>query len=161
LSEQGDAYSAFIESELSHEHDRRDKINSQSTAVVTSSGALLTLSAGIVAFLKGKDYVPGSQVGWLFAVALVVYLGSAILGLLAGISRNYEVATSGTLDAMLRERWTDTEISAKNNVARLKLLSISSLRVGNNAKAKLLLAAVIVQVGAVVVLAVALYLAVR
>lgn len=83
------------------------------------------------------------------------------MGLLAGISRNYEVATSGTLDAMLRGHWTDTEISAKNNVGRLKLLSISSLRVGNNAKAKLLLAAVIVQVGAVVVLAVALYLAVR
>jgi hypothetical protein len=161
LSGQGDAYAAFIESELTREHDRRDKINSQSTGVVTGSGALLTLSTGLLAFLKGKEYVPRSHSSWLFAIALAMYLTSAILGLLAATSRNYKVATSGTLSAMLGKHWTDSEITAKNNVATLKIRSLASLRSGNNTKANLLLAAVLVQVSAVAVLAVALYLAVR
>jgi len=81
LSDQGEFYGSFVESELLSEQTRRAELNVQARAVVTASGAQFGLTTGLVVFVRGKNYLPDHTWSWLFGTALVLYLLSVALGL--------------------------------------------------------------------------------
>ena len=56
---------------------------------------------------------------------------------------------------MLSDHWTDDIVTARNFVARTRVNSIEALRQGNNLKTRWLKWSVIIQIGAVIFLAVA------
>lgn len=157
MSEQGTAYLGFIGDELSREFNRRDKLNTAATAVIASAGTLLTLSIGVVTFLRGQVRFAHHS-GWTVLVAVGLYLLSALLGLVASTNKRYQVVAHSTMLAMLTTHWTDTETSARNSIGKLMVRSINSLRTGNNAKSRWLLAAVISEMVAIAFAGLAVYL---
>ena len=52
VERQGRAYSTFVENELKAERERRVAFDARGASIVTSSGALVTLLAGVVTFLR-------------------------------------------------------------------------------------------------------------
>ena len=158
MTDQGSAYADFIAAELGRELDRRDNMTAQAMSLVTTAGGLLTLSIGVLAVLRGKNFVPTRGAQLVFLGALVLYLAAGVLALMASISRRYKVASGDTLTAMLNSHWTDTEQSARFVTAFINIRSVGSLRTGNNTKALLLLVAAVAQIAAVVVLALGLWL---
>lgn len=155
MSDQGEFYGSFVESELLSEQTRRAELNVQARAVVTASGAQFGLTTGLVVFVRGKNYLPDHTWSWLFGTALVLYLLSVALGLVASRSHKTAVAAPETLRRMLSDHWTDGAATARNFVARAQVTSIEALREGNNIKARWLKRSVIIQVGAIAILAAA------
>jgi hypothetical protein len=155
LSDQGDVYSAFVESELAGEETRRTEINSQIRAAVTASGAQFGLATGLIVFVRGAKYLPNRSWSWLFGVSLALYLLSVAFGLVASRSHKTAVTSPATLRRMLSDHWTDDIVTARNFVARTRVNSIEALRQGNNQKTRWLKRSVIIQIGAVIFLAAA------
>ncbi|MDQ1713905.1 MAG: hypothetical protein QOE45_3355 [Frankiaceae bacterium] len=149
MTEQGETYATFVESELKSEYDRRTSIDARALAVVTSSSAFLALIVSVVALLKGKDHTFGHGAGGAAVVALACFVVAGALGLVANMSREYQVAAVGTLREMTKSHWTDSEIAARNICAGLGVTTIASLRAGTDNKAKIIAWAVYFQLAAV------------
>jgi len=156
---QGETYLAFVEAEMSNELARRERIDRQAASVVASSGTLLTLFTGILTFLKGKEGASHDPSPTL-VLTVGLFLAAAALGLVASSAKRYKVTAPSTLLAMLSEHWTDTETTARNSVGRLTVRSIGTLRVGNNAKSRWLLTAVILELLGVTAAGITVYLSV-
>ena len=146
MSDQGAEYSAFIAAELGREFDRREKLGAQASAVLTTSTAVVSLVAGIVVFvLPDKfQFQAGFARDWLLA-ALAGFLGAGVCGIVAGFNFKYQVADAPTLNSMTSAHWTDSEVSARNIAAKLNVLTLQSLRVGNNHKATWLVGSFVMQ----------------
>lgn len=155
MSDQGNVYSAFVQSELASEETRRTEINAQIRVAVAASGAQFGLATGLIVFVRGAHYLPDRSWSWLFSVSLALYLLSVAFGLVASRSHKTAVASPETLRRMLSDHWTDDIVTARNFVARTRVNSIEALRQGNNLKTRWLKWSVIIQIGAVMFLAAA------
>jgi hypothetical protein len=159
VSEQGRTYLAFIEGELKAERERRVAYDARGQALVTTSGALVTLLAGLAAVVKGgttAQVSPGTVT--VVVLALVLFVCAAGCGIVAGWNRHYALATYGTLHRMLDEHWTDDEVDARNHVATLHSLTVHTLRRANAFKAAFVSAGLVAQVLALVALGVSVVL---
>lgn len=154
MSDQGVEYSTFIRTELGHEYDRRDAVNSRGTALITSATALITITLTVFAVLKGQDFrLHGLALAMIF-IALFAFLSSAVLSILAGINWKYDVTSISTLRDMYDTHWTDSDVSARNVTAYCNVNTINSLRAGTNIKFRFLLWAAASQAFAVLALSV-------
>lgn len=136
MSEQGKTYLAFIEGELKAERERRTAFDARGQALVTTSGALVTLLTGLAAVVKGGTPVPVAPLAVAVVVlAIVLFVCAAACGIVAGWNRQYAVASSATLGRMLDEHWPDDEVDARNSVATLHSRTVGTLRQANAFKA--------------------------
>lgn len=151
--DQGSIYVAFIDGELKAERERRAALDARGLSVVTSSGSLVALLAAIGAFASGsgKFELP-SGARLLLMAMLAAFASAAALGILVNQSRPYDVALTETLDKMVTDRWGDDRVDSRNNVARLNIRTIHTLRNGNDRKARLLSYALLAQLVALVAL---------
>jgi hypothetical protein len=159
VSDQGQTYLAFIEGELKAERERRAAYDARGQALVTTSGALVTLLAGLAAVVKGGTTIrisPGTLA--VVVLALVLFVCAAACGIAAGWNRHYALATYRTLHRMLNEHWTDDEVDARNNVATLHSLTVRTLRQANAFKAACVTVGLVAQVLALVALGVSVVL---
>ena len=149
MSDQGDTYAQFIESELKLEYERRSTLDSRALAVATSSSAFLALVFAVSVVVTGKDYKfsHGGTRGLL--ITLASFIAAAALGLVANAAREYEVPAVATLRLMTSDHWTDREVDARNITAGLNVTAIAFLRGGNNSKARLVVVAFLFQMAAV------------
>ncbi|MFI5615570.1 hypothetical protein [Amycolatopsis sp. NPDC051903] len=147
MSDQGAVYLAFIEGELKAERERRSAYDARGQALVTTSGALVTLLTGLAAVAKAGTTVrvPAGALAVLVA-AIVLFVCAAASGIVAGWNRHYALAASTTLDRMLNEHWTDDEVDARNNVATLHSRTVHTLRRANAFKAACVSIGLIAQV---------------
>ncbi|MFD0203648.1 MULTISPECIES: hypothetical protein [Saccharothrix] len=156
MSDQGKTYTAFIESELKAERDRRTAFDGRGQSLVTTSGALVTLLGGLAALVRTPAAVrlptPASTA---VGVALVLFVGAAACGIVAGWNRLYAVVTVPTLHRMTTGHWKDDEVDARNNVATVQLKTLDTLRRANRFKARWVGIGLIAQASALLVLAVA------
>lgn len=160
-SDQGKTYAAFIEGELKAERERRVALDTRGLAVVTSSGTLVTLLAGLGAFVTtNKTFVFPGEAAAPLAVALLAFATAASLGILASRNRYYDVALGETLTGMIEDHWGDDETDARNNVAYINIKSTETLRQGNGRKADLVTAAMFAQLAALVLLSVVILIVV-
>lgn len=159
MTEQGEAFAAFIEGEVKAERDRRASLDARGLAVVTTSGSLTTLLAAVGAFVSARGGF-GLPTGTIFplTVTLVAFSLAAVCGLLASHNRQYDVADRTTLALMVGEKWPTSEVDARNVVADLNARTVDSLRRGNNKKATLLMAGLAFQLLALAALSVAVFL---
>jgi hypothetical protein len=159
VSDQGKTYSTFIENELKAERDRRSSLDARGLAVVTTSGSLITLLAAVGAFVTSRQQfrLPSDAILPLM-ITLGAFVLAALCGLLASHNRPYQVAHADTLTEMVGNRWATTEVDARNIVARVNALTVTSLRHGNNKKAFLVVAGLVCQLVALISLSVAIYL---
>lgn len=134
MSEQGSAYSKYIEAELKAEYDRRTTLDVRAKDLTTQSSAFVGLVTAALALLVGKDFTFTEQGAWLAVGALLAFVVASLLALLASASRGFLVANEKTYGAMLSSHWKDDEVDARNQVATLQAGTIGSLRKGNNKK---------------------------
>jgi hypothetical protein len=151
-SEQGTGYAEHIKAELETELARRDSVNERSSKTLTSAGALVTLALAVFAVLIGKDFTLSGWAKGFVVAALVFLLLSAICSVIAGFPWTITRMKYGSLEAMLRKHWGDTEVTARGVTAYANLQVIKSLRPGTDKKFKFLLAAGILQIFAIAAL---------
>ncbi|WP_329791661.1 hypothetical protein V1227_06975 [Lentzea sp. DG1S-22] len=149
MSDQGKTYQTFIETELKAERERRTAYDARGQALITTSSALVTVLAGLVAIVRTGTAVripTSAQI--VVTLALVLFVCSAASGIAAGWNRHYAVAKYGSLKGMVEDHWTDDEVDARNNVAYLQALTVNTLRQGNRFKAACVSVGLITQVAA-------------
>jgi len=149
VRQQGETYAAFIESELKREHDRRSALDARAIALSTTSSALLTLVFAITVIVTGKEYQFSSAGARGLLLSLALFVVAAVLGLIANVSRKYQVADRDTLREMTNGHWTDTEVDARNICAGLSVTTIATLRCGNDFKDDLIRVAFGLQITAI------------
>lgn len=136
MASQGETYAAFIAGELAREHERRTALDTRATSVAASSSGFIAVAGALTVLVTDKDFTfsPAGARGLL--LSLVSFLVAASVGMLAHGSRRYEVTKGSTLQAMIGpDHWSDSEVTARNQVAWANLQTTRSLRRGNNRKA--------------------------
>ncbi|GAB3843049.1 hypothetical protein ACFPIJ_00245 [Dactylosporangium cerinum] len=146
-------YAAFIEKELQREYDRRDSVNARASGLIVGASGLTGVTLLVAAILNGNDVVLRGYGAVALSVALVAFIVSGMLAVLAGLNWRFKVAAIRTLDAMLSDHWTDDATTAGNQCSYLNVRTTASLRNGTNIKFRLLLAAACLQLVALAGLA--------
>jgi hypothetical protein len=106
------------------------------------------------------QFPAGAARDWLLG-ALAGFLVAGVFGIVAGFNFKYQVGDAPTLTSMTTAHWTDSEVTARNIAAKLNVLTLQSLRVGNNHKARWLVGSFVMQLLATGSLAVAISQVVR
>jgi hypothetical protein len=82
----GDLYADLIQKQLADEDQRKASIEQKGTAVVTSSGVLVTLLFGLAGFTTAT---PGFKLSGSTALLLGLSLGAFLLAAIGGIASNW------------------------------------------------------------------------
>lgn len=151
----GTVFAEFIEKELRAERDRRVALDARAVGVLNTSGTVVALVLALGAVATGTTgFDPPTLMVWLLTAALAAFVGAALFGLLANRPRWYNITQPDQLHKW-RDRdgnWNDTADKAKRVVARANILTIGSLRHGNDTKATLVDVASWFQLAAVALL---------
>lgn len=139
-----EVYSGLIQSLFDAEFARKSTLEQKGSAVITTSGTLVTLLFGLVAVITGAAHftLPRSSHPWLVA-AVIAFSLSALLAILVALPLPYG-ETEITSD-QLREWWVDSLSDAEFAVAALQLRRIDTARRRNGIKVGLLMAALFCQ----------------
>ncbi|WP_327006041.1 hypothetical protein OHA72_01335 [Dactylosporangium sp. NBC_01737] len=147
-------YAVFIEGELKGERERRTTLEARGVSVVTQSGALVTLLAGVGALVKGiTSTAPPSAVIVAVICALVFFFSAALCGTLISfgpIFPPHTLADAATMTQMRTTRRDHSEEEARSVVAHLHIGTLDSLRKGNDIKVRWVVAAQFCQILALV-----------
>jgi hypothetical protein len=136
VTEQGKAYTDFIQAELEAERERRKSLDNRGASVVTTSSALATAVFALGAFVTGQTtFRPDIITIWSLLGGLGLFALGAFCGFMANRSIPYEVTNTDTLLEMRSGHWTDKEVDARNTVAHRNIQTIATLRAGNDKKA--------------------------
>ena len=157
----GAKYASFVEQELKAERARRGTLDGRGQAVVTTSGALVALLSAVGAIvINRKGFVLPAVARYPLFSALSFFVIATFFGILVTINFKYEVASKETL-SKLRGHWADSDNVAMRNIVATNVMTIATLRRGNDKKATLLFVALFAQLGALLSLAVTVFLAIR
>jgi hypothetical protein len=158
----GAKYASFVEQELKAERARRGTLDGRGQAVVTTSGALAALLTAVGAIVVNrKGFVLPVVARYPLVSALAFFVIAAFFGILVTINFKYEVASKKTLSKLPRGHWADSDNVAMRNIVATNVMTIATLRRGNDTKVTLLLVALFAQLGALLSLAVTVFLAIR
>lgn len=135
MPDRGQAYAEFIAGQLDRESKRREAIDGRALAVVTSSGAIVTLALAVLVAAHPANGQPAGRAHAVLGLALGCFLLAALLAVIAQFTWAYQVATRETLEFMVGARWSDADDVARNGCSRLQIRGVASLRHGNNRKA--------------------------
>jgi hypothetical protein len=135
-----DVYSDFVKTLIDAEAARKTSTESKGAAVITTSGALVTILFGLVAVVTSRTAfkLPVSAHGWLVA-AIVAFVVAAATAILVSIPLPYGQTTL-TLGE-LRTWWSDDAATAEAAVSGLRLRALTAARRVNAIKAGVLLVA--------------------
>lgn len=149
-----DVYLAYINSLIATEESRKTSFESRGITVITTSGTLVTLLFGLVAVVTGaeKFTLPEGSHGYLVA-AVGLFVAAACLGIVTNMPILYPNVSIAQTD--LDNMTTDGVITADVTVAiRLKSI-LDGTRRANTIKSYFLVGATILELAAVVALAIA------
>jgi hypothetical protein len=155
VPDDGNIYAAYIESLLDHEQDRKSALEAKASAVITTSGTLVTLLFGLVAVVTGVTNfkLPEISRDWLIAAVLLFVIAAGLGILTANIPVPYGQATFQA--DQLQQAWSHPASAARENVAKaeLELIPVAARR--NGLKVKLVISATVTELFALGALAVA------
>lgn len=148
-------YSKYAEALLAAEDGRKASLEQRGLAVITTSGTLATLVFGLVAVLtEANNYkLPYSAHGWIGA-ALIAFVIAAVLGLVSNVPLNYGGADFDD-DGTLKAVWEDEAVVARRRVTETRLKDYRQAQKRNAFKAWVLVAGLGFEVGAVILLSIA------
>jgi hypothetical protein len=149
-------YSAFVQRLVDAEIARRASLEQKGTAVIASSGTLVTLLFGLVAVVTGaKTFtLPPEAVGPL-KVSIVLFLIAIAAALLISFPLPYGETEMTTNE--LRAGWVDTPSDALAAVAGVQVKALAAAREWNGRKAVILIVAALFQLAALVALGIAVF----
>jgi hypothetical protein len=158
VPDDGNIYATYIKSLLDHEQDRKSALESKASAVITTSGALVTLLFGLVAVVtKVTSFeLPQNSRDWLIAAVLLFVIATGLGVLTANIPVPYGQATFRT--DQLQQAWKHPASAARQNVAEAQLKLIPVAKKRNDLKVNLVISATVTELLALAALAVAVIL---
>ncbi len=150
----GSIYGPIIAAQLDQERARKSSIDTRCAAVVTSSGVLLGLFTGLLTLIEGKDFHPPLGLLIPLALAYALFVGAGVAAIAASAYGNTIEGFGEVRVPNLRAwvaGWTSpASASAGLQVANELLNLLSVLRGKNLKKWRILLGAVIAEIGAVI-----------
>ena len=153
----GSVYAALITEQLVEERARKASIEARGLSVITTSGALVTLLFGLGSLVSGVEGYTLPTVGrWFLLGALGAFLLAAAAGIVANFPLRYrEVSVAGLRRLTAPEWWTNAEPAAARRAAEARLNVLERARSTNAFKVNALIAAMVIEVIAVVLVAAA------
>ena len=151
--EGGVVFSDAVRDLLTAEEGRRDAMTARGMSVITISGALVTLLAGLAALAtksRGFRLTGGARV--LVTASIIAFALSAILAIATYAPHRERGPEVDELGAVLKETWDDGADFARKKVTATRLLLLKTTQDANDRRASALLAAVSAQAVAVVLL---------
>jgi hypothetical protein len=149
-----DVYTDFVKLLLEAEATRRTALEDKGGAVISTSGTLVTLLFGLVAVVTGADTftLPGASHGWLIA-AIVFFAVASLIAILISVPLPY--GQTDITAAMLASWWNQPASQAQAAVSGVRLQALAAARRMNAIKARILIAATLFELVAVVMLGIA------
>jgi hypothetical protein len=143
-------YTEYAKAELDLQHSRKDSLEQRGLAVVTTSGALVTLLFGLVAVLTDvTDFaLPNAARPWLYS-ALGLFFLAALGALLTNAPLRYVTVKPEDLREAARTRWEDSAKAAHRKVFITRVNVMADTKRKNDLKGRVLLAAMAAEVLAV------------
>jgi len=161
--ERGSAvYAAYIKDQLSDQNARKNSIEQRGIAVVTTSGALVSLLFGLTAVLTGARHyhLPAAAKPWLSAAMAAFVLG-AIGGIVTNLPLFYIGVRPSELRSAVKKRWHDSVEDAEQRVAATQVKVLARAKTLNTVKGFVLFGAIGAEVAAVTFLSFAIGIMLR
>jgi hypothetical protein len=149
-------YADFISEQIAAEVASRASLEQRGLAVITTSGALVTLLFGLVAVLTKADSftLPAESRNWL-KVAMVFFVVAAIAGIVTNLPIPRRGARPDDLASVIQQNWADVPSSAQRAVADSRVEILRNAILLNRVKGTALVVAMTAEVGAVLFVALA------
>jgi hypothetical protein len=151
-------YAEFIKEQLDSQEERKDSLEKRGLAVITTSGALVTLLFGLTALSVKRAAtfdLPNTSAVFL-VVALGFFVAAALCALVTNLPRSYEAVTVDALRSAVSNRWEDSETTASKMIAQTRLTMLASAKEVNGQKGIALTASVVLEIIAVALVGVAM-----
>jgi len=152
------AYADYLKDQLTAEDARKASLEQRGLAVISTSGALVTLLFGLVALsTKARQtFRLEEEPKYLLAVAVGVFLLAAACALATNAPVSYERVKPDAIKGRLKEQPLRDEGAAKRDIALTSVKVLRDAKARNQTKAMLLFAALILEVVAVALVAAAM-----
>jgi hypothetical protein len=159
----GQAYTDLIGQQLTEERASKTSIEQRGTAVITTSGTLVTLLLAIAALVtSGKALTLGTLPKLPLGLSLVAFVIAAILGILTNFPRSsYQEAKLDDIQPLVDSsaEWKASFAVGSQDTAAASLAILRALRAVNKDKVEWLRMAMYAEIAAIGLLAVAAILA--
>ncbi|HET6707089.1 hypothetical protein [Amycolatopsis sp.] len=150
----GSSFRALLDDQLSDERAKKNSLEQRGIAVISTAGTLVTITLGFVALAtRTPTYVLGAPVVVLLVVALGGLIVAAAAGLLVNLPARLPIVDAAELTAADEE--DDDPETEREVIAHL----LTGLRKVNRRRARILFAALLLEVAALAVMAVAAVIA--
>lgn len=149
-------YAAYIASQVASQEERKRSLEQRGLAVITTSGALVSLLFGLAAILTGAaDYaLPDASKPWIIG-ALAAFVLAGISAILTNVPLRYRGPTADALKGVIEDRWDDAPATAEREVALTQVKVIRRAKRLNRLKGRALAIAISVEILGALSLAVA------
>jgi hypothetical protein len=151
-------YAAYIKDQIDAQEARKSSLEQRGLAVITTSGALVTLLFGLAALStkSGATFdLPGAASTFL-TFALVFFVLAAGSAIITNLPRSYQGVTVDGLRDAVKDRWDDSEEVASRMVALTQLKVLASAKDVNGQKGMALVAGMVLEIIAVALVGVAM-----
>jgi hypothetical protein len=154
------AYGQFVKDELDAQDLRKSSFEQRGLAVITTSGALVTLLFALAALstTESETFVlPDSAQTWL-SIALILFFLSALAALLTNAPFVYQAVEAERIRGRLREDPPRSADSAVRDIAFTRADALEAAKAKNGIKGRALIAAMALEALAVGCVAVAIWI---
>jgi hypothetical protein len=151
-------YAEYIKDQLEAQEARKASLEQRGLAVITTSGALVTLLFGLTALTTKRAQtfdIPHLAASFL-VVALVFFVLAAVSALVTNVPRSYQGVTVDSLRSAVKSRWDDTEEVASRKVALTQLDVLAAAKKVNTEKGYALITGMVLEIFAVALVGVAM-----
>lgn len=136
----GDVISDFISAQLDVVRARRASLEARGLAVITSSGALVTLQLALVALLPKAPGTPHPAGRALIAASTVSFLAATVGGVFSNIPRkSFHVSPQSLLPHISPPFWDAHEKEARKAITTIQLKVLISAEKTTRLKAQIVL----------------------
>lgn len=150
----GEVFADYVKEQFDLEETRRASLESRGVGVITASGALVTLLFAISAVVtRSTAFVPSDAARDRLTWALIAFAASSVIAIGTTVPIAIKGVDARRLGAELRARWDDTADAARKTTTATRAADLASTQRANSVKSLLLLAAMAMQVAAVLLLA--------
>jgi hypothetical protein len=140
-------YAALVDQQADEERQRKAGLEARGLALITTSAALVSLLFGLAAVVTDSDSFQLTEASKIFLIASTgFFVFAAVLGLGSNIANLRDLTSE--------EYWSGDETVASRRVAQVRVSILARARKMNLRKGRLLLAGILVEVLAVLSLAV-------
>jgi hypothetical protein len=149
-------YLGFMSDLLASEESRKASLEARGIAVITTSGALVSLLLGLITAIKGsKTFIVSASAYAPFLVGGVLFGIAATLGILANVPFLYKSVRPTSLEFATYNLWDDSPEDAELMVASTRIGLYASARKTNTLKAIFVIAGLTAEVAALIPVAIA------